>query len=358
MNRAAERGTGLVVEGVSKTYRRSGSSVRALDRLSLVVRPGEVVALLGNNGAGKSTLMNIVAGLVAADEGRVLVGGHDVTAPGAGPSSDLGYAPQEEALYPTLTVERNLRYFGRLSGLRGSELEGRIKEVARHLLIDDRLDRRAGTLSGGQRRRLHTGLALMHRPSVLLLDEPTVGVDIGAREELLAFVADTARSGAAVLYSTHQFHEVETLDARVVVIDQGQVRDAGTVADVVARHAPHATELHFDRADVPLPDDLLGAVDEAGWTPGDHYRVVARLAHDDVHVAEVIDHLDPGTREHLVAAAVLEPSLERAYRRLTRDGSAGVPAAAGSAGARPTTAAGTRRDARTSGPTATDGDAA
>jgi len=319
MTTGGDHDEGLVVEGLSKTYGRDGDAVRALDHVSIEVGPGKVVALLGNNGAGKSTLMNIAAGLVRSDEGTVYVGGHEVTAPGAAPSSDLGYAPQEEALYPTLTVDRNLRYFGELAGLRADVLDGRVREVARHLLLDDLLERRAGTLSGGQRRRVHTGLALMHGPSVLLLDEPTVGVDIGAREELLGFVRTMATEGAAVLYSTHQLHEVEALGATVAIIDRGRIRDSGEVAKVVGRHASCAVELRFTRADVALPDDLWDAVDQAGSTSEGHYRVVARLASPDIQVAEVIDHLGPSARSQLVGAAVLEPSLERAYRQLTNE---------------------------------------
>ena len=315
---------GLLVEQVRRAYGKGPDLVQALDGVSLSVRHGEVVALLGNNGAGKSTLMSIVAGLIPTDSGRVWVEGECVTDGGGRPSRQVGLAPQEEAVYPTLTVCQNLRYFGRLSGLRGSELADRIDEVARHLSISDLQDRRASTLSGGQRRRLHTGLALMHRPTVLLLDEPTVGVDIDARAELLDFVRATAAQGAAVLYSTHQLHEVERLGASVVIIDGGRVLATGSVADLVARHAPPLVDLRFDSDDVHLPSDLMEALDEAGWTSSGQYRVVARLSDLRVGVPDVVDHLGDRARAALTGASVLPPDLETAYRRLTRGSRTGA----------------------------------
>jgi len=313
----------MAVDSVTKTYRRGKSEVQALRGVSLAVHAGEIVALLGNNGAGKSTVMGIAAGLVAADSGRVTVEGQCVTDGGGRPSRHLGLAPQEEALYPTLTVRRNLTYFGRLSGLKGPELRSRVEEVAGHLMLSDHLDRRAGELSGGQRRRLHTGLALMHRPTVLLLDEPTVGVDIEARAELLDFVRATAAQGAAILYSTHQLHEVERLGARVVIIDRGRILESGSVADLVVRHAPPLVDLRFSTDRIDLPRDLLESLDEAGWTNSGQYRVVARLAATDTVVAHVVDHLGPGAQAVLQGASVLPPDLETAYRRIVRASTGG-----------------------------------
>ena len=152
------RPTPLVIDGVSKTYRQGDSEIRALDHVSLTVGAGEIVAILGNNGAGKSTLMSITAGLIGADDGTVTVEGERVTDHGGRPSHHLGLAPQDEAVYPLLSARKNLEYFGRLSGLRGAELAARVDEVAGHLLLRDHLDRKASTLSGGQRRRLQQSL--------------------------------------------------------------------------------------------------------------------------------------------------------------------------------------------------------
>lgn len=317
----------LSVESVSKCYVTKAGRTQALDNVSLQVGAGEIVSLLGNNGAGKSTLMSISAGLVATDAGSVRVCGDAVTSGGGRPSRNLGLAPQEEALYPTLTARRNLEYFGRLSGLSGAELDQRVRRVADKLLLTSHLDAVAGTLSGGQRRRVHTALALMHEPPVLLLDEPTVGVDVDARSELLEFVRSTARSGAAVLYSTHQLHEVDALGASVVLISEGRVLASGSVEDLVHQHAPTVVELRFDRQDVKVPGLLDSSIDEMSTLPSGEVRITVRVDASVTHVASVVDQLSDESRFALVSAAVVRPSLEQAYLRLTRG--AGAPSGGG-----------------------------
>ena len=308
----------LDVSNISKTYDKGESPVVALDGVSFSVACGEVVALVGNNGAGKSTLMSIAAGLMAADEGTVTIMGHETTANGGTPTHHLGLAPQEEALYPTLSARRNLAYFGSLAGLRGDPLDRRVAEVAGDLLLSELLDRKARELSGGQRRRLHTGLALMHDPEVLLLDEPTVGVDIDARLQLLQFVRDSAEAGAAVLYSTHQMTEVEQLASRVVVLDHGRVLAKGTVDDLVATHSPPLGELRFNGSTVALPGPLSNDLDQIRTTQDDQTVAVVRLPEVSTTVADLVDQLGDEARGQLVSAQIHAPSFENAYVRITR----------------------------------------
>lgn len=308
----------LVVDALSKTYRSPQGPRRALDGVSLSVGAGEVVALVGNNGAGKSTLMSIVAGLLEADSGTATVMGRATTANGGTPSPHLGLAPQSEAVYPTLTVGRNLRYFGELCGLRGAELDARVTAVAASLLLSDLLGRNASELSGGQRRRLHTGLALMHDPEVLLLDEPTVGVDIDARLQLLQFVRDTADAGAAVLYSTHQMTEVEQLASRAVILDHGRVLADGPVTEIVAEHSPHLAEMRFSGTDVALPDHIRDKIDEERATAHGDLVVSVRMAEGGGNVADLVDSLDDQARRALVSAEIHQPSFEGAYVRIVR----------------------------------------
>ena len=313
---AAPGDAALVVDDLRKAYRRRGAEpVQALDGVSFDVAEGEIVALLGNNGAGKTTLMSVAAGLVPTDSGRVLVHGECVTDRGGRPTRELGLAPQEESLYPTLTARQNLDYFGRLAGLRGAALRTRTTELAEQLALSGQLDVRASSLSGGRRRRLHTGLALMHMPSVLLLDEVTVGVDVEARESVLELVRDRARRGAAVLYSTHQLHEVERLGARVVVIDAGRVLATGSAEALIAAHAPPLVELVLDEA-LDLPDSIASQLETAAWTTSGAYRVVARLSDTAIALPEVLDQLDVPTRRAVRGATLIAPSLETAFRRL------------------------------------------
>ena len=201
---------------------------------------GTILGLLGPNGAGKTTLVSIVAGLRRADAGTVHVGGIDV---GRHPKSAqrlIGFAPQETGVYPVLTVRDNLRFFAGLAGLRRPDARVRIDEVGAALGLDELFDRRASELSGGERRRLHTAIALLHRPRLVLLDEPTTGADVRTRNEILELVRTLADDGSAVVYSTHYLHEIEALDATVAFIDHGRIVARGELAELVHRHGVRA----------------------------------------------------------------------------------------------------------------------
>jgi ABC-2 type transport system ATP-binding protein len=185
----------LKVREVHKSY----GPVKALSGVDLDVGRGEIVALLGPNGAGKSTLVSVIAGLVKADRGGVWLNGIDAGAHPDLARRQLGLAPQETGIYPTLSVLDNLRFFGELTGLRKRDLRRRIDETVAAFSLSDLLDRRARKLSGGEARRLHTAMIVLHRPPLLLLDEVTAGVDVQTRNQLLDLVASLADEGSAVV---------------------------------------------------------------------------------------------------------------------------------------------------------------
>ncbi|HKY15874.1 MAG TPA: ABC transporter ATP-binding protein [Microthrixaceae bacterium] len=294
----------LEVDGLRHRYDEGAEPVTALDGVSLTVGCGEVVALLGPNGAGKSTLVSIIAGILQPTAGSVdrMV-------------ATLGLAPQDEALYPTLSARANLRHFGRLAGLSGPELEDRIVEVASELLIAAVLDRKVRHLSGGERRRVHAAAALVPDPRLVLLDEPTAGVDVETRVELLASIRRRADRGAAVLYSTHYLQEVEQLDARVVMLANGRVVAEGRPDELARRFADRVVELRFDRPGVALPPPLdAWSVADAG----DPARFTITLP-DGERLSTVLDRLGPA-REALESAAMSQPTFEQAFRRLTGAG--------------------------------------
>ena len=239
---------------VSDLVKRYGSRT-ALDGVSLEVAPGEVLGLLGPNGAGKSTLVSIVAGLRRPDSGSVLVDGIDIVTEPAAARARVGLAPQDTGLYEVLTARENLAFFAELAGLRRRARVARIDELAVALRLTALLDRIAFELSGGERRRLHTAIAFLHRPPLLLLDEATVGADIETRSALLDVVRAAADDGAAIVYSTHYLPEVETLHAAVAILLDGRVIAAGRLDDLVAAHARAAVELTFDG---PAPECELG----------------------------------------------------------------------------------------------------
>ena len=232
----------LHVTGLQKAY----GSLKVLHGVDLEIEPGEVTGLLGHNGAGKSTFVTCVSGLRKADSGSVWINGVDAVADPRGARRHLGIAPQDLGIYPTQTVRRNLEFFGGLAGLRGSELSGRVEEVGEALSLTPKFDAAASTLSGGQKRRLHTGMAMVHRPPLLILDEPTVGADIRTRQEILDLVKKLANEGHAVCYSTHYLPEIEELGASVALLQGGKIIARGSIAELVAKHATQAVELEFD----------------------------------------------------------------------------------------------------------------
>ncbi|MBX6355680.1 MAG: ABC transporter ATP-binding protein [Micromonosporaceae bacterium] len=206
----------LVAEGLVKRY----GETTALTGFDLTVAPGEIVGLIGHNGAGKTTFVEVVAGLVRPDAGRVTVAG---LPPGRAARRRLGVAPQDIALYHSATVRQNLRLFGALAGLRGRALSTSIDEVAEALDLTGLLDRAVGVLSGGQQRRTQAATALLHRPAVLLLDEPTAGADPTTRRALLEVVRQRAADGTAICYTTHYLPELEDLGATIAVARNGRV---------------------------------------------------------------------------------------------------------------------------------------
>lgn len=240
--------TALTVGHLEKSY----DDMVALDGVSLDLARGDVVGLLGPNGAGKTTLVSIICGLRRADAGSVSVCGIDALAHPQKARPFIGLAPQDLGIYPIDKVKQNLALFGELTGLHGAALNSQIETVATALRLTDLLDRKAGELSGGQKRRLHTAIALLNDPPLILLDEATTGADVETRAALISVVNDLARRGSAVLYSTHYLGEIEALDARVVILDKGQVIAEGSVAELTSRNGASFVEMTFDGLPPPL----------------------------------------------------------------------------------------------------------
>ena len=235
-------GPRLKVRDLHKSY----GEIRALTGVNLEASAGEIVALLGPNGAGKTTLVSIVAGLRRPDSGRVWVNGIDVGTHAHLAHKQLGLAPQQTGVYPTVSVQDNLRFFGELAGLRRRELRGKVTDVADAFGLVDLLERQALTLSGGEGRRLHTAMAVLHRPSLLLLDEPTVGADVQTRGKLLEVVQSLAEDGSTVCYSTHYLNEIEQIEAAsVAILVKGEVAASGSVSQLVRSHGGGCVEFYF-----------------------------------------------------------------------------------------------------------------
>jgi ABC-2 type transport system ATP-binding protein len=254
----------LIVENLQKSY----GPVQALRGVDLEISEGEIVALLGPNGAGKTTLVSIVAGLHPPDSGRVRVKGVDVLAQPEKARRHLGIAPQQTGVYPVLTVYENLYFFGALGGLGKAALRRRIEEASEAFELLPLLDRQARFLSGGEARRLHTAMALMHDPALLLLDEPTAGVDVGTRSRLLEVVRGLAERGSAICYSTHYLGEVEELSASVAILDHGRIIARDSLEGLLRNHGQANAEPNLESVFLALTGrEFAGGVEEVGDAP-------------------------------------------------------------------------------------------
>lgn len=218
---------GITAQGVSFAY----GAKPALRAVSLSVPPGRFCALLGPNGAGKSTLFNLLTGLYVPQAGTITLAGHDLSRQPRAALARLGVVFQAPTFDPDLTVRRNLRYFAALQGLAGRAAEARIDEALERLSMRARDGERARDLNGGHRRRMEIARALIHRPDVLLLDEPTQGLDAASRQAITAHVHGLADQGLAVLWATHLTDEIASRDD-VVLLDRGQVVAQGPAGEV------------------------------------------------------------------------------------------------------------------------------
>ncbi|MFM8275127.1 MAG: ABC transporter ATP-binding protein, partial [Gemmata sp.] len=219
---------------ISDVRKRFGALV-ALDGVSLSVRRGEVFGLLGPNGAGKTTLLSIAAGLAPADSGAVTLFGKHFTRDRRELRHLVGIGTQDLSIYPDLTARENLRFFGNLYGLRGRELESRVGATLDAVGLTDRANVRAGTFSGGMKRRLNLAVAVVHGPKLLILDEPTTGVDPQSRNHIFEQVKALNAAGLTVIYTSHYMEEVQALCPRLAVMDNGRVRACDTLPNLLKR---------------------------------------------------------------------------------------------------------------------------
>jgi ABC-2 type transport system ATP-binding protein len=266
-------------EDVAKTYRGARGDFQALAGVSFDIEPGEFFGLLGPNGAGKTTLISILAGLAAASRGRVTVMGHDVRADYAAARRALGIVPQELVFDPFFSVRETLRIQSGYFGVRGNDAW--IDELLAELGLADKAGANMRQLSGGMKRRVLVAQALVHRPPVIVLDEPTAGVDVELRQTLWSFIARLNREGHTVLLTTHYLEEAEALCHRIGMLKQGVLVALDRTADLLAKAA--STMLRF-KTDATLPTALAARARVTG-------RVVQLKAHDAGEVEGVLAQL-------------------------------------------------------------------
>jgi ABC-2 type transport system ATP-binding protein len=263
----------LVVRNAVKRY----GPVEALTGAGLEVRPGELVGLLGPNGAGKTTLIRAIAGRVALDAGSVDLFGRTVRQ--TDPRPEIGVVPQELAIYPLLTARENLEVFGQLYGVAPGALDGRVRWALEWADLADRADEPTKRFSGGMKRRLNIACSLLHEPTLVLLDEPTVGVDPQSRERIYEMLAALQRGGVSIVLTTHQLEEAERRCECVFIIDRGRIVTSGSVSELVqqAVGASRTVRVRLRRplpVEARLPVDV--AIDESRQTITTPVRAVGR----------------------------------------------------------------------------------
>jgi len=219
------------VQGLVKSY----GALRAVDGVSFTVAMGELYGLLGPNGAGKTTILSMLSGLLAPDEGRILVDGTDLASEPLKVKAALGVVPQEPALYESLSARENLRFWGGLYGLSGGRLSQAVERVLDQVGLSDRAEAPIKTFSGGMKRRINLALGLVHGPRAVLMDEPTVGIDPQARLNILEAVKQVAAAGTTVIYTTHYLEEAEELCDRIAIMDHGKFLAEGTLDELKSR---------------------------------------------------------------------------------------------------------------------------
>ena len=299
-----------------KDLRKRFKERLAVDGVGFEVAPGETYGLLGPNGAGKTTTISMICGLLRRDGGEVTVAGASLDRDPGQVKAAIGYVPQDVALYPDLSGLENLRFWGRMYGLAGRELEERVEATLEVVGLAERAGDKVAAYSGGMQRRLNIAAGLLHRPRLLVLDEPTAGVDPQSRNAILGNVEALGGEGVAVLYTTHYMEEAERLCDRVGIIDQGRLVAEGTRRELVA------TVGERDRIELAATGDLaalaaaaarLDGVDEAGVVAGGVHLVAREGRRLLPRLLEAAEHAGA----EVTSVELVEPDLEAVFLHLT-----------------------------------------
>jgi len=300
--------TALAIRGLGKDYGKL-TAVRALD---LDVAAGEIFGLLGPNGAGKTTAISMVAGVVTPSRGTAAVCGNDIAKDKHAARRCLGLVPQDLAIYEDLSARENLRFFGGLYGLRGAALLARVDWALDVAQLADRSKEKVGNYSGGMKRRLNMVAGLLHKPKLLVLDEPTVGVDPQSRAHIFDTVRKLRDDGMTVVYTSHYMEEVQSLCDRVAIMDGGEVVASNTVDGLIAEHASGAMEIRVGGD----PGAFLEVVSRFGEASVKHGALVVVTSESVGTVARAIE--EAGGSVHSVHAS--SSDLETVFLALTGHG--------------------------------------
>jgi ABC-2 type transport system ATP-binding protein len=303
------------IQGLEKHF----GEIPAVDGIDMHIEKGEILGLLGPNGAGKSTTISMIATLLEPTAGSILFMGKSIHEDPKRIQQVLGFVPQEIALYPTLTGKENLQFWGRVYGLRGGKLKERISEISQVIGLEERLKDRVDTYSGGMKRRLNIGVALLHKPKFIIMDEPTVGIDPQSRSFILDTVRELRDQGSTILYTTHYMEEAESLCDRIYIMDHGKMIAEGTKESLTAMiNASEVIRLHVEAVD-PL---LITALQELKFVEKavvEEDSIFLTVKENGSHYQSIIKAVfESGTQ--LKGMDIQKPSLETVFLHLTGRG--------------------------------------
>jgi ABC-2 type transport system ATP-binding protein len=302
----------ISVDNLSKSY----GSIHAVRGISFEIQPGEFFSLLGPNGAGKTTTFSMLSGLIEPSGGKIGIGGTDLLSQPMAAKRKMGIVPQSFAFYPTLDALENLTFFGRIYGLSGSHLKARITRVLNLVALEERARQRVGTYSNGMKRRLNIAIGLLHEPEILILDEPTVGIDTQSRNAILQSLGDLNKSGITVLYTTHHIEEAEQLCQRVAIMDQGEIIAMDTPANLVHSLGKEIVQIELFEA---VEDRYFLPLNKIGpwkWADERKRRLHLETASPEQTLRFLFEWRETG-KIPLKTLNLLEPSLESVFIHLT-----------------------------------------
>ncbi len=305
----------IQAKGIRKYYKK----VRAVDGIDLEVREGEILGILGPNGAGKSTAISVISSLIKPDGGEILFKSVSILKSPATIRRVMGIVPQDVALYPDLSAAENLKFFGRLYDLRGDTLKARIQEVLDLLGLNGRAKDMVKNYSGGMKRRVNIGAALLHHPEILIMDEPTVGIDPQSRSHILDTVKELNKKGMTIIYTSHYMEEVEQLCHRIYVMDHGKIIASGTkeeLKDLVG--GDDIVTMQVDRIEEQFIKDMKGNVKVK--SAGQEGSSVTLVVKKDCDILSDIFETAQKNKVRLKSLDIKTPTLEDVFLHLTGRG--------------------------------------
>jgi ABC-2 type transport system ATP-binding protein len=304
----------LEVKNLVKKY----GDLAAVNDISFSIAEGEIFSLLGPNGAGKTTTISVLACLLKPTSGDAIIGGHSVSSASLDVRRIIGVVPQDIALYNMLSARENLMFWGRMYDMGGAPLRKRVDEVLEQIGLSDKANAKIDTYSGGMKRRVNIGVGLLHKPRIIYMDEPTVGIDPQSRRNILDAVKDLNRQGMTVLYTTHYMEEAQELSDRVGILDHGQMMALGTQKELTQQVGEHETlRLHIgqDQDAQKLSDALCKLPNVLKCSTTDHEVVLIVPEAEEALAPVILRANEAGIK--IQSVDIQEPNLEAVFLHLT-----------------------------------------